>query len=105
MLSTSCRHSADGAGDSRVARRAQAIDAAELHAERRQHLPDVVVELARQVLALFLLRRHELVRELAHQVLGLFRHLALVLRPPLEDAQTDDGRERDDEAERRGCPR
>ena len=84
--------------------RPQAVDAAELHAQRGQHLPDVVVQLARQVLAFLFLRRHELLRELAHQVLGLFGHVALVLRAPLEHAQADDRRERDDETEEEAAP-
>ena len=84
--------------------RAQAVDAAELHAQRGEHLPDVVVELARQVLAFLFLGGHELVRELAHQVLGLFSHFALLLRAPLEHAQSDDRRERDDETEEEAAP-
>ena len=50
----------DGRRDLGVDRTAHAIDSSELHPERREHLADVIVELARELLALFFLRGHEL---------------------------------------------
>ena len=104
MLSTSWRHSADGAGYAAITRRPQAIDASELHAKRGEHLADVVVQLAREVLPLLFLRGHELLRELAHQMFGFFRHGPLVLGSALEDAEPDDGSERDDQAKGEASP-
>ena len=104
MLSTSCRHSATAPATRLSARRAQAIDASELHAQRREHLADVIVQLARQVLSFFLLRRDELLRELAHQMFGLLRHGTLVLRASLEDAQPNDRGQGHDQAEGEASP-
>ena len=64
----------------------------------------MIVQLARQVLALLLLRRDELLRELAHLAFRLFRHRALVLGSALEDAQPDDRGQRDDQAEEQAAP-
>ena len=64
----------------------------------------MIVQLTRQVLALFFLRRHQLLRELAHQVLGFFGDLALVLRTSLENAQADNGGQRDDETKDEASP-
>ena len=72
--------------------------------KRGEHLADVVVQLARQVLALLFLCGHELLRELPHQMFGLFGHGALVLGSALEDPQPDDGGERDDQAEGEASP-
>ena len=81
MSSTSCRHSATAARDARCPlATAQPIDAPELHPQGRQHLADVIVQLARQLLALFFLRRDELLRQLAHLPLGFLGDRALVLR-------------------------
>ena len=73
MSSTSCRHSATALARRGVAGRPDAIDAAQLHAQRRQHLADVIVQLARQLASLFLLRGDELLRQLAHLPLGVLR--------------------------------
>ena len=52
----------------------------ELHAQRGQHLADVVVQLARQLLAFLFLGRDELLRELAHAALGFLGDAALLHR-------------------------
>ena len=80
MLSTSCRHSATVVAERDVRGLADAFDAPELHPQRRQHLADVIVQLARQLAALFLLRRHQLLRQLAQLLFGFLRAFLLLLR-------------------------
>ena len=50
---------------------ARAVGFSELHSQRGEHLPDVIVQLASQLLALFFLSRDELLREQAHLLFGL----------------------------------
>ncbi len=57
----------------------------------------MIVQLARQVPALFFLRVDELLRQLAHLTFRFFRAL-------FEDAQPDDDDQRHDEAEEHGLP-
>jgi len=84
---------------SRVGCRPATFDAAELHAQGREHLGHMVVELARQVLPLVLLRRNEPLRKLPQLPLGLFSDRTLFFRPALEGAQAEDSDERNADAE------
>ena len=67
------------------------LRAPDLHAQRRQHLPELVVQLARETLALFLLRPHQLVREPPQLLFGLLRAAVLLLGAAFEHADADDG--------------
>ncbi len=96
MLSTSVRHSPTARARASFSPDRQPIDASQFHAQRRQHLPDVVVQLAGEVGPLRFLRGDELLRELAHLGFGVFRCLALLVRTAFESAEADDGRHRDD---------
>ena len=104
QLSTRCFDSATAAPTGVSPGGARALDSAELHPQRGEHLRDVIVQLARQVLALFLLRRDQLLRKLPHLAFGLLRALALLVRPPLEDAQPEHGAQRHREAEEHALP-
>ena len=73
----------------------RALDASQLHPQAGEHLRDVVVQLAREVLALFFLRADQLLRQLAHLVFGLFGS-PLFERRARRAATTD---ERDPQAE------
>ena len=84
--------------------RAGALDAPQLHAQRREHLANVIVQLARQALSLLLLRVHEPLRELAHLPLGALSRRALLRRSAFEHPQADDDDERDGEAEQQAAP-
>ena len=104
ISSTSVRHSATACRQTRIRRSApSAIDAPELHAQRRQHLADVIVQLARELAALFFLRRHQLLRQLAQVLLGLLRDELLHLGSPFEHAQADDDRDGEQQTRARGC--
>ena len=81
-----------------------ALDSAELHSECGQHLCDVIVQFTRQVLALFLLCRDQLLRKLSHLAFGLLRALALLVRAPFQDAQPEHGPERHRETQEHALP-
>ena len=64
----------------------------------------MIVELARQVLALLLLGRDQLLRQLPELALGMFRARTLDLRTPLEHPQPGDHDQGDHEVPAAGCP-
>src|SRR4029078_2690024 len=82
----------------------RALAATELEAPRGQQLADVIVQLARQLLAFLFLRRHQLLRQRADQPFGLFAGGALAGRSAFEDTQARDGDERDDRTQRQALP-
>ena len=49
-----------GRREPRITGHAKAVDASQLHAQRRQHLTHVIVQFAGELAALFFLRRHQL---------------------------------------------
>ena len=105
MLSTSFLALGDRRADPLVAGRPDPLDAAELHAQRGQHLRDVIVQLARQVLPLLFLRRDQLLRQLPHLPLGLLGERTAARRTARSsDAQPEDGAERDGQAEQHAPP-
>ena len=73
---------------------------ANLHSKRCEHLAELVVQLAGQILALFLLSSHELVREPAQLLLGLMRPLVLCLERRSSNADADNRSDCDNESER-----
>ena len=94
----------DGGRLPRVGRRPQTIDPPELEPQCRQHLADVIVQLARQLAPLVFLRRHELLRQLAHLPFSILRALLLLLGAAFDDAQPDDGGNREQQAEQQRPP-
>ena len=74
----------DRGSDVPVAAEPRPFDAAKLHPQRREHLGHVVMQLAREVPPLLLLRRHQLLRELAHLAFGVFGDRPLFVRAALE---------------------
>ena len=80
------------------------LDAAKLHPQRREDLADVIVQLPRQVLPLFLLRRDQPLRELAHLAFRVFGERPLFFGSPLEHAQPEHDHQRDGEAEQQTAP-
>ena len=85
-------------------RAAHPIDAAQLHSQRGQHLADMVVQLPREVLPLLLLHRDELLRELTQLAFRFLRQQPLLHRAALDDAEADDGGQRDQHAEQQALP-
>ena len=79
----------DGPRHRRIAGVAKPVDGPELHAERGQHLADVVVQLAREFRAFLLLRGDKLLRELAHLPFGGLGLGALLVGPVARAAAGD----------------
>jgi hypothetical protein len=88
----------------RVAWRPASLDSTQLHAQRREHLRDVVMKLTGEILPLYFLRRDQPLRELARLSLGFFGDRALFLGSPLEYAEPEDDRQRHHETEQNTLP-
>ena len=101
-------HELFGLGDRRtqpaVGGCAAALDPAQLHAQGGEHLPHMIVQLTGQIPALFFLRRNQPLGELSHLTLCLLRDRPLLVGSPLGHAQSDDDRQRDDQAQQHRLP-
>ena len=104
ILSTSCLDSAIAAPSRLSAGDAAAFDPAQLHAQGGEHLPDMIVQLTGEIPPLFFLRRDQPLGELPHLTLRLFRDRPLLIGSPLGHAQSEDDRQRDDQAQEHRLP-
>jgi hypothetical protein len=82
----------DGRTDPSVERGGDPFDPTELHPESSENLRHVVMKFTRETLSFLFLRIHQLLRELAHVLLGLFR-------APLEKPQPKNNDQRDGQTE------